>query len=151
MNLAVRCFRTCLCIPSEVVSAIAVAAWKKLVLIQCLLQTDLPVDKTKPMDLPNPTPSCVQRYMNGAVSEAKAADNNKKPRRCKPPQRLDRPHHGSTSGLIVCSFQKQHRYYRTTVFGVDYFSCIVPIGRTGMLVFHHRRKILMVEVVSFVL
>ena len=44
-RLAVRCFWTCLSVPSSegqnVVSAIAVAAWKKLVLVQCILADSL--------------------------------------------------------------------------------------------------------------
>eukprot|EP00977_Amphora_coffeiformis_P002037 scaffold381_cov178-Amphora_coffeaeformis.AAC.26 len=76
--LAVRCFRTCLCVPAEVVSAIAVAAWKKLVLVQCLLQVDQSANQTKPTTLPEPTPSCVSRYIQGAITEsaAKAAKNS---------------------------------------------------------------------------
>ena len=35
-RLAVRCFWTCLSIPGEAVSAIQIAAWKKMVLVQCL-------------------------------------------------------------------------------------------------------------------
>ena len=76
LDLAVRCFRTCLCVPADVVSSIVVAAWKKLVLVQCLQQSDLSVDETKPMNLPNPTPSCVSRYINSAVAESNALRNN---------------------------------------------------------------------------
>ena len=77
LDLATRCFRTCLCIPAEVVSAIAVAAWKKLVLVQCLEQTDFPADTCKPTVLPNPTASCLSRYINSAVTESadKAANH----------------------------------------------------------------------------
>jgi hypothetical protein len=35
-RLAVRCFWTCLSIPGDAVSAIQIAAWKKMVLVQCL-------------------------------------------------------------------------------------------------------------------
>ena len=76
LDLAVRCFRTCLTVPAEAVSSIVLAAWKKLVLIQCLQQSDLTVDRTKPMNLPSPTPSCVSRYINSAVAEANALGNN---------------------------------------------------------------------------
>lgn len=72
-KLAVRCFRTCLCIPSEVVSAIAVAAWKKLVLVECLLQADCTVAETLPTALPKPTPVCLSRYINHALT-SKTAD-----------------------------------------------------------------------------
>jgi hypothetical protein len=37
LELAHRCFWTCLCVPADVSSKIAVEAWKKLVLVQCLL------------------------------------------------------------------------------------------------------------------
>jgi len=39
-TMAIRCFWTCLSIPSEIVSALAVTAWKKLVLVQCLHMED---------------------------------------------------------------------------------------------------------------
>lgn len=39
-TMAVRCFWTCLSVPSEVVSSLAIAAWKKLVLVQCLQMED---------------------------------------------------------------------------------------------------------------
>mmetsp|Transcript_14009 Transcript_14009/g.15389 ORF Transcript_14009/g.15389 Transcript_14009/m.15389 type:complete len:300 (+) Transcript_14009:2-901(+) len=42
-SLAIRCFWTCVTVPSEVVSAITICAWKKLVLCRCLL---LPVGAT---------------------------------------------------------------------------------------------------------
>lgn len=39
-TMAVRCFWTCLSVPSEVVSALAIGAWKKMVLVQCLQMED---------------------------------------------------------------------------------------------------------------
>jgi len=42
-SLAIRCFWTCVTVPSEVVSAITICAWKKLVLCRCLM---LPVGAT---------------------------------------------------------------------------------------------------------
>ncbi|CAB9499445.1 expressed unknown protein [Seminavis robusta] len=38
--MAVRCFWTCLSVPSEIVSALSISAWKKLVLVQCLQMED---------------------------------------------------------------------------------------------------------------
>ena len=57
LSLARRCFWTCLSIPSEVVSAIAVAAWKKLVLVQALLL----VDQVGPQTMTTVTPHGVQQ------------------------------------------------------------------------------------------
>lgn len=37
-NLAIRCFWTCVTVPSDTVSAITIAAWKKMVLCHCLLE-----------------------------------------------------------------------------------------------------------------
>lgn len=73
-ELAVRCFRTCLCVPSEVVSAVQLAAWKKLVLVQCLVETDDAV--AQPTTLPSPTSTCVYRFINAAVTESKAKAAN---------------------------------------------------------------------------
>mmetsp|Transcript_2477 Transcript_2477/g.3474 ORF Transcript_2477/g.3474 Transcript_2477/m.3474 type:complete len:500 (-) Transcript_2477:30-1529(-) len=42
-SLAIRCFWTCVTVPSEVLSTIAICAWKKLILCRCLL---LPVGTT---------------------------------------------------------------------------------------------------------
>ena len=66
-QLAVRCLRTCLCVPADAVSVIALAAWKKLVLIQTLLQSHLA--NAKPMTLPQTTPSVFTRYIQNATNE----------------------------------------------------------------------------------
>ena len=67
---AVRCFWTCLSIPADATSALVVAAWKKLVLVQALLQSDrLPADMNV-LKTPKTTPVCVSRYINSAVSTA---------------------------------------------------------------------------------
>ena len=39
-TMAIRCFWTCLSVPAEIVSALGIAAWKKLVLVQCLQMED---------------------------------------------------------------------------------------------------------------
>jgi hypothetical protein len=61
LELAHRCFWTCLSVPSEVSSKIAVEAWKKLVLVQCLLH-----DSTSPsssITLPKSIPNCLGRML----------------------------------------------------------------------------------------
>ena len=67
-DMAARCFRTCLCVPAEVVSAIVVAAWKKLVLVQCLRHVD--ATEPQPTTSPDPTPTCVSRYLQAAIPES---------------------------------------------------------------------------------
>lgn len=39
INLAIRCYETCLTIPADCISAIAISAWKKYILLQCLVHT----------------------------------------------------------------------------------------------------------------
>ena len=39
-TMATRCFWTCLSIPAEMTSALSIAAWKKMVLVQCLQMED---------------------------------------------------------------------------------------------------------------
>lgn len=92
-TMAVRCFWTCLTIPSEIVSALAVAAWKKLVLVQCLQMED---DDYRPkitsshptagstmtfsgststsagsLIMPKALPPCFSRFLSMASSNAK--------------------------------------------------------------------------------
>ena len=47
-----RCFWTCLSIPSDMVSAIAIAAWKKLVLVHCRTWVDVPGRQQSAMPSP---------------------------------------------------------------------------------------------------
>lgn len=78
-QLAVRCFWTCLSVPAETVSAVAVAAWKKMVLLQCLLQSDVPaVSLTAAQLLATPTaaPSCVGRFLTLAAAVKSSSNNN---------------------------------------------------------------------------
>jgi len=83
-KMAVRCFWTCLSVPadSNVVSAIAVAAWKKLVLVQCVVAAsslennnnnnntlDTP-PKTGPLSTPKDMPTSLQRFLAQAKPPA---------------------------------------------------------------------------------
>ncbi|GKZ00778.1 hypothetical protein MPSEU_001029600 [Mayamaea pseudoterrestris] len=75
---AKRCFETCLCIPSgsknsNVVSAIAVAAWKKWVLLQCLMnvhvfekQEESTSTRSVFLKLPSETSANLKRFLDGA-------------------------------------------------------------------------------------
>ncbi|KAL7558532.1 hypothetical protein ACA910_008125 [Epithemia clementina (nom. ined.)] len=69
---AIRCFWTCLVIPADAAatSAIVVAAWKKLVLVQALTQSDrLPAeDTTTVLKFPKTTPVCVSRFISQAMN-----------------------------------------------------------------------------------
>lgn len=79
-NWAIRCLGTCLVVPSDVVSAIAIAAWKKYVLVQCLhLGPPAPSDSTtssssssssqslsqhkSPLQLSKAVPPCLTRFL----------------------------------------------------------------------------------------
>jgi len=65
---ATRCFWTCLSIPADATSAFAVAAWKKLVLLQSLRQSDQSPAETSVMKTPKTTPVCVSRFLNQAIN-----------------------------------------------------------------------------------
>jgi hypothetical protein len=86
LQLAVRSFWTCLSIPSEIVSAIAISAWKKLVLVQALTNvadtattassssTSSTFYNTKgalgsAFAVPKAMPSCINRFLNSAFEQ----------------------------------------------------------------------------------
>ena len=84
-ELAIRCFWTCLSIPADVPSKIVIAAWKKLVLIQCLVAEDVfavveqdSSDKDKInnplLSLPKVLPACMNRLINQATSVERRAE-----------------------------------------------------------------------------
>jgi hypothetical protein len=84
-KLAVRCFWTCLSVPAEVVSAVAIAAWKKMVLVQFLIQSDaVKLTSAMLMATPAAAPSCLGRFLtlassvknNPAVGGIAGNDNN---------------------------------------------------------------------------
>lgn len=84
-RLAVRCFWTCLSCPGNAVSSIQIAAWKKLVIVQCLgladqgyLADDTAVD---PMAFPKAAPGCVSRLIHLALSmqQPNAFNHNNEP------------------------------------------------------------------------
>ena len=52
-TMATRCFGTCLSVPAEIPSALGIAAWKKMVLVQCLQMED---DDYKPSTESSLTP-----------------------------------------------------------------------------------------------
>jgi hypothetical protein len=69
-SAAVRCFWTCLSVPADYAPPTAIASFKKLVLVQCLLMcNDLETDRvTAPLALPEVTPTAVSRLVNSARS-----------------------------------------------------------------------------------
>jgi hypothetical protein len=77
-KLAVRCFWTCLSVPAEVVSAVAVAAWKKMVLVQFFLQSDaVSLTAAQLVATPAAAPSCLGRFLTLALSvKSHPNDNN---------------------------------------------------------------------------
>ena len=67
---AIRCFWTCLVIPADSTSALVIAAWKKLVLLQALSQSDrLPSDMTTLLT-PKTIPVCVSRFISQAINSS---------------------------------------------------------------------------------
>uniref|UniRef100_A0A7S4QTU7 COP9 signalosome complex subunit 3 N-terminal helical repeats domain-containing protein n=2 Tax=Ditylum brightwellii TaxID=49249 RepID=A0A7S4QTU7_9STRA len=77
LELAAHCFRVCVVAPSQVVSAISIAARKKLLLCQCLLVEEYGLatsgeggkgksKKDMIMELPAASSPCVGRYMSGS-------------------------------------------------------------------------------------
>lgn len=67
LDLAHRCFWTCLCIPAEVCSKIAIEAWKKLVLVQCLLHDGSA--GSSGITLPKSMPNCLARAFASFLEE----------------------------------------------------------------------------------
>jgi hypothetical protein len=74
-SMAVRCFWTCLSVPAEIVSAVAVAAWKKMVLVQCLIQSDqASLTSAALLATPRAAPSCLGRFLTlGSASSIKSS------------------------------------------------------------------------------
>lgn len=83
--MAVRCLWTCLSIPTAeshtVVSAIAVAAWKKLMLVQCILADSLEIVESTPNaankidrqsfgGTPREMPTSLSRYLSSNIMES---------------------------------------------------------------------------------
>jgi hypothetical protein len=74
--MARRCYWTCLSVPADdVVSSIAVAAWKKLVLVQCRTMLLEPRNHraSHPLNLPKAVPLCFSRFLNDALSRTGGA------------------------------------------------------------------------------
>lgn len=69
-RLAIRCFWTCLSIPGEAVSAIQIAAWKKMVLVQCLRLSEQGYvsDSLDPLAFPKAASERMNRLINLALS-----------------------------------------------------------------------------------
>ena len=76
-EMARRCFWTCLSIPGDMVSAISIAAWKKLILVQCrgsACADSMPCSgnkaaaSMKPLQLPLAVPACLKRYLTSATT-----------------------------------------------------------------------------------
>jgi hypothetical protein len=83
-TLAHRCFWTCLSVPAEVCSQIMMEAWKKLILVQCLLlptsdnDNDINSNSTnnnKNTRLPKTMPNCMGRRLASLKEKAAAASS----------------------------------------------------------------------------
>ena len=72
-KMAIRCFWTCLSIPGDIVSAIAISAWKKMILVQCLEQSDKPINATTPLLTPKAASPALGRFLNLATATSKAS------------------------------------------------------------------------------
>jgi hypothetical protein len=68
-RLAVRCFWTCLSVPGDAVSAIQIAAWKKMVLVQCLrlAEQGYVSDPFDPLAFPKTVSERLNRLINLAL------------------------------------------------------------------------------------
>lgn len=68
-RLAVRCFWACLSIPGDAVSAIQIAAWKKMVLVQCLRLSEMGYvsDCLDPVAFPKAVSDRLNRLINLAL------------------------------------------------------------------------------------
>ena len=64
--MAHRCFWTCLSVPAEVVCRTAIEAWKKLVLVQCLMNEGVRTDGNRIL-LPKSMPTCIERLLASSV------------------------------------------------------------------------------------
>ena len=71
---AARCFWTCLVVPSDACSALMVAAWKKLIVLQALAQSDRTAMNA--MKTPKTLPVCLSRYLNKAMSSGNDDSEN---------------------------------------------------------------------------
>lgn len=69
-----RCFWTCLSVPAEVCSKIMIEAWKKMILVQCLLG-----EFTAPA-LPKSVPSCLTRLLSSSKESPLDFSGTKRPR-----------------------------------------------------------------------
>lgn len=73
---AIRCFWTCLSVPADTPSQIAVAAFKKLVLVQCLVSEDcLDINESALLALPKAVPTCVSRFVGSATIWPRASQS----------------------------------------------------------------------------
>lgn len=68
-GMAIRCFWTCLSVPSDIVSVLGLNAWKKLVLVQCLQMED---DDYRPMAPQKETQQRQQQHQQHQVGGAGA-------------------------------------------------------------------------------
>ena len=70
-QLAIRCFWTCCSIPADIVSGVQVAAWKKMVLVQCLRRKctdDMGLDQLSlPLALPKKAPNSLLQLIQNAI------------------------------------------------------------------------------------
>jgi hypothetical protein len=74
--MAHRCFWTCLTIPAEVNSKIQIEAWKKVVLVQCLLADSTTSTSTRlPKVMPNALGRLLASYKDASKLPAKGEDN----------------------------------------------------------------------------
>jgi hypothetical protein len=73
--MAHRCFWTCLTIPAEVNSKIQIEAWRKIVLVQCLLEDSMTSTSTRlPKVMPNAMSRLLASYKEASKMPAKGAE-----------------------------------------------------------------------------
>ncbi len=83
--MAHRCFWTCLTIPAEVCCKIAVEAWKKMILVQCIMN-DGSDPKSNQISLPKSIPTCLARMLPSCKESTKTSPTATNPRVSHGPQ-----------------------------------------------------------------
>eukprot|EP00980_Cylindrotheca_fusiformis_P008528 scaffold1807_cov140-Cylindrotheca_fusiformis.AAC.20 len=77
--MAHRCFWTCLSIPSDSVSKIALEAWKKMALVQCLMDrtggSSTSGTNSKIIQTPKSMPNCMVRLLSSCQESSKRTDS----------------------------------------------------------------------------
>jgi hypothetical protein len=103
LEWAVRSFQTCVSVPAETVSAIAIAAWKRLVLVQCIRQLAQPMLTGVTPQAVKTMPPCLHRYL--AAAEHAPSARTEVPEGLQPPAETETVTH-----LVEAPEETGHRH-----------------------------------------